>query len=315
MTAASSRVVIGVAAGLLGILLYSGQFVFTRWSIQRTLALWDVAALRIVVAGLLMLPVLLRYGARDAAGIGWRRAMVIGFTVGGPYTLVLFAGLTYAPAAHGAVIISGGTPVMSALLVWLWFRERPTAIGVAGLAIILVGLVLVSWPSLADGSGSRVWIGDLLLLGASTLWGAFTALTRRWQVEPLRGAAVIWVLALAYLPFYAVLVPSRLPTAPAAEIVFQALYQGVGVAILALLFYTRAIRELGPAAASLFMPLIPVLAVALGIPVLGEFPSAVQGVGIAGVCVGLVLAARYARPSRAMVAKAVSSRGMSGPAG
>jgi drug/metabolite transporter (DMT)-like permease len=102
----------------------------------------------------------------------------------------------------------------------------------------------------------------------------------------------VWVLALTYLPFYVALVPSRLPTAPAGEIVFQALYQGVGVAILALLFYTRAIRELGPSAASLFMPLIPIFAVALGVPVLGEFPNAVQGVGIAGVCVGLVLAAR-----------------------
>ena len=303
---------LGVTAGLLGILLYAGQFVFTRWSIQRTLALWDVAALRFAVAGLLMLPVLVRYGVRDAAGIGWRRAMVIGATVGAPYTLVLFAGLTYAPAAHGAVIISGGTPVMSALLVWLWFGERPTAIGLAGLAIILVGLVLVSWPALGDGAASQVWIGDQLLLGASTLWGAFTALTRRWQVDPLRGAAVVCVLALAYLPFYAALVPSRLPTAPSGEIVFQALYQGVGVAILALLFYTRAIRELGPSAASLFMPLIPVLAVALGVPVLGEIPNAVQCVGIVGVCVGLVIAAGY---TPAMRANAVNSRGMSGPAG
>ena len=313
MSASSSRVVIGVTAGLLGILLYSGQFVFTRWSIQRTLALWDVAALRIVVAGLLMLPVLVRYGVRDAAGIGWRRAMVIGFTVGGPYTLVLFAGLTYAPAAHGAVIISGGTPVMSALLVWLWFGERPTAVGVGGLAIILVGLVLVSWPSLTDSVASQVWIGDLLLLGASALWGAFTALTRRWQVEPLRGAAVVWVRALAYLPFYAALVPSRLPTAPPGEIVFQALYQGVGVAILALLFYTRAIRELGPSAASLFMPLIPVLAVALGVPVLGEFPTAVQCVGIVGVCVGLVIAGLNGRGGPRNGPR--QPRGMSGPAG
>jgi drug/metabolite transporter (DMT)-like permease len=312
VSASSSRLALGVTAGLLGILLYAGQFVFTRWSIQRTLALWDVAALRFAVAGLLMLPVLVRYGVRDAAGIGWRRAMVIGATVGAPYTLMLFAGLTYAPAAHGAVIISGGTPVMSALLVWLWFGERPTAIGLTGLAIILVGLVLVSWPALGAGASSQVWIGDLLLLGASTLWGAFTALTRRWQVDPLRGAAVIWVLALAYLPFYAALVPSRLPAASTGEIVFQALYQGVGVAILALLFYTRAIRELGPSAASLFMPLIPVLAVALGVPVLGEFPNGMQCVGIAGVCAGLVVAAGY---TPAMRANAVSSRGISGPAG
>lgn len=284
------RVVIGITAGLLGILIYAGQFVVTRWSIQRTLALWDVAALRFAVAGALMLPLLLGYGIRDAAGIGWRRAIVIGITVGAPYTLVLFAGLTLAPAAHGAVIISGGTPIMSALLVSLWFGERLSTGQLIGLATIFVGLLLVGGPSLFDDGHGYVWVGDLLLLGASALWGAFTALTRRWQVDPLRGAAVVWVLALAYLPFYLAFAPMRLPTAPAGEVVFQAVYQGVGVGILALFFYTYASRALGPTSASLFMPLIPVLAVLLGIPVLGEIPSPVQFTGIFVVSAGMVLA-------------------------
>jgi drug/metabolite transporter (DMT)-like permease len=280
--------VIGIGAGLLGILIYAGQFVITRWSIQRTLALWDVAALRFAVAGALMLPLLIRYGVRDAAGIGWRRAIVVGITVGAPYTLLLFAGLTLAPAAHGAVIISGGTPIMSALLVSWWFGERlsPT------LSMIFVGLALVGWPSLFDAGHGYVWAGDLLLLGASALWGAFTALTRRWQVDPLRGAAVVWVLALVYLPFYVAFAPMRLLTAPPGEVVFQAAYQGVGVAILALFLYTFATRALGPTSASLFMPLIPIVAVLLGIPVLGEVPSPVQLVGIAVVSVGMVACRR-----------------------
>jgi drug/metabolite transporter (DMT)-like permease len=284
------RIAIGIVAGLLGILIYAGQFVITRWSIQRTLTLWDVAALRFAVAGTLMLPLLMRYGFRDAAGIGWRRAIVVGITVGAPYTLVLFAGLTLAPAAHGAVIISGGTPIMSALLVSLWFGERLSAGRIAGLATIFVGLLLVGWPSLFDGGHRYVWVGDLLLLGASALWGAFTALTRRWQVDPLRGAAVVWVLALAYLPFYVALAPMRLLTAPPGEVVFQATYQGIGVAVLALFLYTYATRALGPTSASLFMPLIPIVAVLLGIPVLGEVPSAVQLVGIVVVSGGMVLA-------------------------
>ena len=284
------RIAIGIVAGLLGILIYAGQFVITRWSIQRTLTLWDVAALRFAVAGTLMLPLLMRYGFRDAAGIGWRRAIVVGITVGAPYTLVLFAGLTLAPAAHGAVIISGGTPIMSALLVSLWFGERLSAGRIAGLATIFVGLLLVGWLSLFDGGHGYVWVGDLLLLGASALWGAFTALTRRWQVDPLRGAAVVWVLALAYLPFYVALAPTRLLTAPAGEVLFQATYQGIGVAVLALFLYTYATRALGPTSASLFMPLIPVIAVLLGIPVLGEVPTAVQLVGIVVVSAGMVMA-------------------------
>jgi drug/metabolite transporter (DMT)-like permease len=270
--------------------LYAGQFVVTRWSIQRTLALWDVAALRFAVAGALMLPLLMRYGVGDAAGLGWRRALVLGITVGAPYTLVLFAGLTLAPAAHGAVIISGGTPIMSALLVSLWFGERPSAVRIAALATIVVGLFLVASPSLFDEGHRYVWVGDLLLLVASALWGAFTALTRRWRVDPLRGAAVVWVLALTYLPFYFAFAPVRLLTAPRGEVVFQAAYQGIGVGILALFSYTYATRALGPTSASLFMPLIPVVAVLLGIPILGELPGPVQLAGIFVVSAGMVLA-------------------------
>ena len=288
---ATSRIVVGVVAGLLGIAIYAGQFVVTRWSIQRTLSLWDVAALRFAVAGAIMLPLLVRYGVRDAAGLGWPRAIVISIMVGGPYTLVLFAGLTLAPAAHGAVIISGGTPIMSALLMALWYGERLSVARVAGLATIVIGLILVGWPSLSEGGGGHVWMGDLLLLGAAGLFGTFTALTGRWQVDPLRGAAVVWALALAYLPFYLALGPGRLLAAPPGEVVFQAAYQGIGVAVLALFFYTYASRSLGPTRASLFMPLIPVAAVLLGVPVLGEVPSLVQLVGILTVSAGMAVAA------------------------
>lgn len=286
---------LGIIVGLLAMLLYAGQFVVTRWSLQRTLVLWDVAALRFTVAGVLMMPMLVRYGVRDAAGIGWRRANVLGITVGMPYTLVLFAGLTFAPASHGAVIIAGGTPIVIAILVWWWFGERPSLVNAVGFVVIVAGLVLVSWPALVHGTDRYVWIGDLIFVFGTVLWGTFTALARRWQVDPLRGAAVIWVLALAYVPVYFALTGDRLLVAPRGEVVFQAIYQGVGVAVLALLLYTRAIRMLGVSAASLFMPLIPVFAVLLAIPILGEVPLPIQGVGIVGVSAGMVLAGRRAR--------------------
>ena len=66
-----SRVGLAVAAGVGAALLYAGQFVISRWSFQRTLTPWDLAAIRFVVAGSLLLPIVLRHGLRDAAGIGW----------------------------------------------------------------------------------------------------------------------------------------------------------------------------------------------------------------------------------------------------
>src|SRR4029077_4279089 len=55
------------------------------------------AALRFGVAGAVLLPILVRHGIADAAGIGWGRGLVLAITAGGPYTLILYAGLALAP--------------------------------------------------------------------------------------------------------------------------------------------------------------------------------------------------------------------------
>ena len=100
----------------------------TRWSMLGTLTPWDLAALRFGVAGPLLLPIVVRHGLADAAGIGWGRGVVLAITAGAPYTLALYAGLALAPAGHGAVIITGATPLVSTLLVWLWLGDRPSGV-------------------------------------------------------------------------------------------------------------------------------------------------------------------------------------------
>jgi drug/metabolite transporter (DMT)-like permease len=291
-----ARVALAVVAGLAAMLLYAGQFVLSRWSIQRTIPLWDLAALRFAAAGLLLLPVVLRHGLAGAAGVGWGRSLVLTLTAGGPYTLIMFAGLSFAPAGHGAVIIPGATPVVSTALVWLWFGERPWPTRLAGLALVVVGLVLVGWPDITGAAGEQTWVGDLLLGVAGVLWGLFTVLARRWQVDPLRATAMVWVLTLAYLPGYALVAGPRLLEAPRGEVLFQAVYQGVGVAIVALALYSWSIRVLGASFASLFMPLVPVLGMLLAVPVLGEIPAPVQLGGVLAVSIGMGLAA--AQPQR-----------------
>jgi drug/metabolite transporter (DMT)-like permease len=289
-----AHVALAIGAGVLAMLLYAGQFVASRWSIQRTLSVWDLGALRFSVAGTLMLVVLARRGVASAAGIGWRRAVVLGVTVGAPYTLIMFSGLSFAPASHGAVIIPGVTPVISALLAWRWLGQRPARAMLGGLALVVGGLVLVSGSGAIHGAAPMTWMGDLLFVVAAILWAAFTVLARRWHVDPVRGTAVVWVLSLAYLPFYLAIAGTRLLAAPRGEVVLQALYQGVGVAILALALYAWAIRVLGPAIASLFMPLTPIFGVLLAVPALGEIPTPVQGLGILAVSTGMAIAARRA---------------------
>jgi drug/metabolite transporter (DMT)-like permease len=289
-TPSRTRTALAIGAAALAMLIYASQFVLSRWSMQRTLSLWDLAALRFTVAGLLSLPIVLWH--RPAGAVAWRRIAVLSVAAGAPYTLIMYAGLTLAPASHGAVIITGATPVFATLLARLWLGERQWPSKALGLALIVIGLTLVGWPELI--AGGSAWLGDALFTVAAVLWALFTVGVRRWRIDPLPATAAVWVLALPYVAVYAVMAGGRVLDAPRGEVVFQALFQGLGVAIVALALYAWAIRVLGDARAALFMPLVPVFGVLLGVAVLDEVPAAVQVVGIAGVTLGMALAARHA---------------------
>ena len=290
VTPSRARTALAIGAAVLAMLIYASQFVLSRWSMQRTLSLWDLAALRFTVAGLLSLPVLLR--RRPAGAVAWRRVAALSVAAGAPYTLIMYAGLVLAPAAHGAVIVTGVTAVVTTALAWLWFGVRPWPARTAGLVLVVIGLTLVGSPAVTGGG--HAWLGDALFTVAGVLFALFTVGARHWRVDPLPATAAVWVLALPYVPIYAAVAGPRVLEAPRGEVVFQALFQGLGVAIAALALYAWAIRVLGDARAALFMPLVPVFGVLLGVAVLDEVPAAIQIVGIAAVTLGMALAARHA---------------------
>jgi len=75
-----------------------------------------------------------------------------------------------------------------------------------------------------------------------------------------------------------------------ADLVFQALYQGVLTAAISLALYGRAIRLLGASNAAAFVALGPIMASLMAIPALGEWPSSVAWAAITIITVGVYLA-------------------------
>lgn len=287
----SAPVMLGILAAITAMAFYASNFVVSRFSIQAGLTAYDLSALRYASAGLLLIPLLLSYGIRDLAGIGWLRGFILAGLAGAPYMMMIFGGLHFSPASHGSVLNPGFVPIVAALGMWLLDDIRITIIKQFALVLIIGGLVLVS--SFSFASEASTLVGDLLFLLSGLSWGIFTVLIRHWQLQPWRVAVVVSVLSMLYLPIYIGIGEQHITSTPLTHVLAQALFQGPGLSILALFLFGYAVKTLGPHHASVYTPLVPVLAVLLSIPVLGEIPTLLQTMGILLVVTGMYLAARY----------------------
>ena len=112
---AARRERLGLLAGATMALGASIAFAAARAGILDGLQAFDLIFARFVVAGLTMLPVLLKLGLPDLAGIGWRRGIVLTMLGGAPFALMQTGGYTFAPLAHGAIIAPATVTIVSTI--------------------------------------------------------------------------------------------------------------------------------------------------------------------------------------------------------
>lgn len=277
----------GILYGLLAALIWGAWPVVSRLGVQQSLTAADITALRFGVAGLLLLPLVLKHGL---AGRPPLAALVLAAGAGAPYVLLAVGGLSYAPAGHAGVIVPSCMMGFTALGSWLVLKDRPTKARLLGLAVILAGISTIGLGNLG-AAGGDAWKGHLLFVAAGFCWAVYTVASKAWSVEPLQATALVSVISmLLYLPAYLVFGDPRLASAPLDEIVFQGISQGLFAAILALLCYTRAVALLGASRGAIFAALVPAVALVLAYPVLGEVPNNVELVGVAVVVLGMLQA-------------------------
>lgn len=282
-------VMLGMLSGIAVTLIWSGWAVATRSAMTTALAPQDVTFLRFGVSALFLWPVLLREGLQ-LRRIGVARAIVMVAGAGAPFMLLSSLGMRFAPASHVATLMIGVMPIFVALLATLFFGERFTRGQLLGIGVVAAGVLCVGGSALIFNRAVGEWRGDLLFLLCGLLFAGFTLAQRRSGVSSWHAAALVNVVScLVFTPVYFLWLGPNLLAVPVGSVVFQALAQGVGVAILGLYFYAETVRRLGPTRAAMFGALVPAVTVLIGIPALGEYPGWATLMGIALVMLGVVL--------------------------
>ena len=267
-------------------MIFSGWFVVTRLVITADLQVWDIIALRFGGGAVVLLPLLLRQGLPFAR---WWRGLPLSLLWGAPFVLLVAVGLRRTSAADAASLTPGLAPLFTTAFAWVALGQRPTTRRLAGCAVLLagvVGLIAAHAGSVPDP------LGLLCLAAAAAMWAAYTLLLGWTGLTAVQAAALVCIWsALLYLPAYWLSGVSALPRAALAELAFQAFYQGALMSAVAVLAFNRAVALIGPGAAAAVTALVPAVATALAIPVLGETPPAPAWLAIAAIAGGVLLAA------------------------
>jgi drug/metabolite transporter (DMT)-like permease len=287
----------GALYGLAAASIWAGWIVVARLGLRTGLTPWDIAALRFGVGGLLLLPYLRQKGLAIER-LGWVGLAAVVLGCGAPMVLLVNAGLLFAPAAHAGGLFSGMVPLMVALLAARILHEAFTSAKSVGITLILAGVIGIVWS--ADGTiGTRQNIGHVLFVGGAFSWACFTVAMRRARLDGLHAAAIAAVGNLVlYLPVYAVIAGASLFKAPLADIALQAFVQGFLTAVISLLLYGRAVSILGASGGAAFPALCPALTAVLAIPILGEWPTAIDWIAIIFISAGVYVVSGGPLPGR-----------------
>jgi drug/metabolite transporter (DMT)-like permease len=281
--------VIGAVCAIAAVAIWAGWLVMMRVGVNTTLTAFDLTALRFGVAGVVLLPIVLRRGlAFNRLGWAGFAAVVIG--AGAPVQLLVGAGLSFAPVAHASVLSYGVSPLIVAGLAAVALKERLVPIRKAGLVLVTLGALVIGGVGISS-FGGRQSIGHLLFLAAAGLWACYTVAIRRARLDGLHAAAIAAVFSLlVYFPLYLTFTDHRLLEVSLTALMGQAFYQGVVTAAVSLALFGRSITLLGASQAATFVALVPVIAALIAIPALGEWPTSTDWLAIGMITAGVYLA-------------------------
>jgi drug/metabolite transporter (DMT)-like permease len=207
----------------------------------------------------------------------WLAGAVLAGGVAGPVLLML--GLSRMPAS-GASLLLNAEGVFTALLAWFAFRENFDRRIALGMAAIVAGAVVLSWPG--EALFGDLWPA-LAVLGACLAWAIDNNLTRKVALNDATWIASVKGLAAGSVNLLlAFWLGSALPSAPALA---GALVLGFAAYGISLALFVVGLRHLGTARTGAYFSIAPFFGAALAVGGLGEPVS--TGLLVAGALMAM----------------------------
>lgn len=272
-------------------------YFFVRVAVDEGLSPGAIAFTRVLLGFLVLLPFALRRGALGALRGRWRAvALYTVAEIALPFPLIAW-GEQRVSSSLAAILVASLPLVVAVLLGRLEPGERPRGTRLAGLLVGFSGVVALLGLDIAGRPRELLGAGAVLIATLGYATGPIVIRRRLADLEPIAPiCASLGLAALLLAPVAALTAPA---SAPSANAVASVLVLGVVCSALAFLLFFQLIARVGPSRASVITYVNPVVAVTLGVLVLGERPGAVAVAGLLLVLAGSWLSTGGGLPPRA----------------
>lgn len=256
---------------------------------------FTLAFFRFVIATAIMAPFAWKYWRTGhGRALPWKRLVLMGLTGVALYFMFQNLGLVYTTAS-AAALIQGAIPAITILLAGVFLKERLGLWRVSGVSLSVAGVVLIVLASEQSGGAPAPLLGNLLMLGSSLAWGVYTITGKvvHESFPSLLTTAISTAVGTLFLlpPFLGeIFLQGFGPVSPAVWL--NVFYLGAVASGLTFILWNYGLQALDAGETGNYINLVPVVAVASAVLLLGEPVRTPQVLGGLLVLAGVYLTGR-----------------------
>lgn len=274
-------------------LFWAGNFIVGR-AVRADIPPLTLSFFRWVIACLILIPFSLNIFRREWRLYWQNRWLVLLSSITGvsAFNSLIYMGLQ-STTANNAMILNAFIPLLISLLGVVFLRFKLKAKQWSGLAISLIGVLIIvshgEWKVLASFSFNR---GDLVVFLAMLCWAVYTLILKKIpsSISRLGLTSLQMVLGMICLfPFYLTELQAGMEPNWNMQALLSLAYVGIVPSVLAYLIYNASVERLGPTKAGLSINLLPVFGMLLSALFLGESVYAYQMFGMLLIFLGLTM--------------------------
>ena len=251
--------------------LWGIPYLFIKVAVDDGMPPVFLAWARVTLGAALLLALARRSGVLGSVRAKWRWLLVYAVVeIAIPFPMIAF-GEQHIASSLTAIMIAT-VPLIVALLA-LRFDAAEVATGrrLAGLLIGLAGVVALVGIDVSGHSGELVGVGAVLVAAVGYAVGPMVLKRKFAELDPRATMGVSLAMASVVLTPAAALDPPQ--ATPSAESIVSVVVLGVLCTAAAFALMASLVAEVGPGRALVVTYVNPVVAVALGVAVLGERPG------------------------------------------